>query len=281
MRKRKLIIKDLSCKSISLLVLLLILAFIILPIFWVIITGLKTDTDLAHVPPSYFPSPPTLKNFLYFIDYGALKFAKNSLIITLTTVICVLVLTLPTSYFLSRFRFPGRKIVIGGLVISQMFPGILYLIPYYQLFDALNLINTLSCVTISLVSANFSFSILILFTFIHTIPQEIDESAMIDGCSRFKALIKVIIPAAYPGIIAITIYNIVISWNVFLSAYAYITDDAKMNLQVALAMMESALYNTWGQRMAATTLVALPIIILFYIFQRYLVQGLTAGAVKE
>lgn len=262
------------------IVFLLIFIFILLPFIWMLITSIKTRPEVMTIPIIYFPKRMTITTFLYFINQGALKFLRNSLIITICTVLLTLSLAIPAAYASSRFTFRGKKAFLVMLVATQMFPGVLLIVPLYKIMFTFHLLDSYFALIFANVVSVLPFSIIILFTFLHAIPRTLDEAGLVDGCSSWSVLWKIIFPVSLPGIISVAVYNFIFSWNEYMFALTFISHDELKTLQVGLAGMKSQYLNTWADIMAGSVIAVLPVLILFFIFQRFLMKGLTAGAIK-
>lgn len=261
-------------------VVLLLIGFVVGPFIWMLLTAVKTPDEVIKVPPVYVPSKVTLANFRYFLDCGALGYGLNSVVVTLLTLLLTYLLVIPAAYACSRYKFGLKPYLLVFLVCTQMFPGILLVVPMYKTMNALGLLNTYFSLVIANTTVVLPFSILILITFLNAVPRDLDEAALVDGASRIQVITRVILPVAVPGIIAVSVYCIIYSWNEYMFALTFITRDSLKTLQIGLAGMQSQYLNTWAQIMAGSTMTMFPILILFFLAQRYLVSGLTAGSVK-
>ena len=274
-------------KFFSYLYLIAILIFTFLPILWMISSAFKPIEDLFIIPPQWIPKNPTLStmNSVIFGDYGRGSlfpvYFKNSLIVTIgTTLLCLVVATL-AAYAFSRYPFRGSNGTMIGILATQMFPQGMLLISLYLTFMRLRMLNHYEALILANTTFAIPFAIWILKGFFDTIPKEIEEAAMIDGCSRMGALTRVVMPMIAPGLIAAGVYTFLIAWDEYLYAATLMVKPEMRTLPPGiLQSFVGQFYLNWPNVMAASVLVTLPVVILFVFFQKYLVQGLTAGAVK-
>ncbi len=250
-----------------------------LPILNMVGTALKGDAN-ALSDPGLFPKQPTLSAFWQVLQSDFMRSALNSLKIGLiVTLFCVL-LSVLAGYALSRFR--GRFFVVyqGGLLVLQMFPLMLMLIPLFIIFSSTGLQGSQWTLILSYTALNTPFSTYLMKGFFDTIPIEIEESAMIDGCSRFQSLVRIVLPMALTGIATVAIFTFLNAWNEYTFANIFVSDPSQISLTVGLQKYVSKNMSTWGQMMAASTISILPSMVFLLFAQKYIVKGLTAGSVK-
>jgi multiple sugar transport system permease protein len=267
------------------LIALLILTFF--PLVWMVSSSIKPIEDLFIIPPQWIPKHPTLStlNSVIFGDYGRGSlfptYFKNSLIVTTgTTLLCLIVATLAAFSF-SRYPFRGSNTLMIAILATQMFPQGMLLISLYLSFLKLDFLNTYRALILANTTFAIPFAIWILKGFFDTIPKEIEEAAMIDGCSRMSALTKVVLPMVAPGLVAAGVYTFLIAWDEYLFAATLTTQPDMRTLPPGIVQsFVGQFYLNWPNVMAASVLITIPVTILFIFFQKHLVQGLTAGAVK-
>jgi multiple sugar transport system permease protein len=228
------------------------------------------------------PKEPTLANYQYVLTQTpALTYFRNSLIIALSTTLLALLLTTLGAYALSRFRFPLRQQVGVWLIAGQMFPGVLMLIPLFVTLARLNLVNTFAGLIIVNTMSALPFSTWMLKGYFDTVPADLEESAMIDGCSRLGAVRRVFLPVAAPGIAAVALFSFTLAWQEFMFALTMMKDMDKYTLSVGINFFVGIAGTVvWGNIMAMAVLIIVPGLIFFLFLQRYMISGLTAGAVK-
>lgn len=253
------------------------------PIFWMLITAVQTSADLNQLVPQFWPHHLTWSSFREVIDDPIFRDdLLNSLIITLTTVGISLVVGFFGALAISRFRFAGRRVFIVAVLIVQMIPLTALTIPMSLLLDSAQLKNTLLGVIVVYLMFTMPFTVWTLRTFIVNVPRELDEAALIDGCNRWQVFYKVILPLVGPGLVATGVYGWVLAWNEFVLANTLLLDNHKQTLMVYLLQFQSSPTHgaDYGGLMAAATLTALPVVVLFVLFQSRISAGLTQGAVK-
>ncbi len=251
------------------------------PVYWMAISALKLPDHIQTYVPEFVPWPPTLDNFAnalgqaHFLDY-----LRNSLFVSLTTVALALAVGLLAAVTVARVRFRGRKGFLLLVVVAQMAPFEALLIPIYLVIRDVHLYNQLPSLIIVYFIFTLPFTIWSLRGFIAGIPIDLEEAAMVDGCSRAGAFWHVVVPLLAPGLVATAIFGYITAWNEFLYANAFMTDVSNYTLPVWLANFRTNFGIDWGGTMAASTLFTLPVLIFFLIVQGRMVGGLTAGAVK-
>jgi N,N'-diacetylchitobiose transport system permease protein len=251
------------------------------PVYWMVSSAFKRPGDIQTYEPRFLPFPATLDNFVtavtrpYFPD-----FLRNSLVISISTVVLALVVGLLAAMTVSRVRFRGRRSFLLLVVVAQMAPFEALLIPMYLIFRQANLLNQIPALIITYFIFTLPFTIWALRGFIDGIPIELEESAMVDGASRWGAFRHVVLPLLAPGLVATSIFAFITAWNEFLYAYVLMRDTANFTLPVWLATFRTAFGTDWGGTMAASTLFTLPVLVFFLLIQNRMVGGVTAGAVK-
>lgn len=250
------------------------------PLYWMINTALKPADEIFSSPPLWFPNNPTLSNFTDTLDPVFLQYVGNSLLVaTATTVVCVL-LALLASYAVSRPSGKSGKSVIVAVLISQLLPPAVLLVPLYKTADTLGLLNSFPGLILAYLTFTLPVAIWLLHGFITSIPAELEESAQVDGLSSFRAYFKVIVPLARPGIAATAAYIFFTVWQDFMFALVFLTDQDMRTLPLGVLGYIGAYTVNWGQLMAASTMLLVPILVIFAFVQKQFIAGLTAGAVK-
>ncbi len=254
------------------------------PIYWMLITAFKTSSDINRLTPQFWPHHPTLARLQR--SAAAIRSSAqdllNSLIITLAAVAISIVIGFLGALAIARFRFAGRKVFVFAVLIVQMVPLLALTIPMSLLLDSLQLKNTLTGVVIAYLMFTMPYTVWTLRTFIAEHPAELDEAAMVDGCSRWQTFYKIILPLVGPGLIATGVYGWILAWNEFVLANTLLIDNDKQTSMIYLLFFQSSPTHgaDYGGLMAAATLTALPVVVLFVIFQSRISAGLTSGAVK-
>jgi arabinogalactan oligomer / maltooligosaccharide transport system permease protein len=269
------------------LVLMLGVVFALYPILWVLSLAFSSDTTPeARVIP--LPSHPSFKHLVDVVgtrdpsdgSWLFLRQLMNSIIVSLATAGVGCALALPAGYALARFEFVGKKAGTSALLATQMFPTVASAIPLYILLNYLKLLDTRSGLVICYASTSVPFAIFQLQAAFSTIPPDLEEAAMIDGATRWQAFVKVVLPAARPTIAITFLFAFMSAWNEFILAATILGNKKSYTLPVVLAGYIGEFDASWGKFAAGALIVSLPVMILFYITQKHLVSGLTAGGVK-
>jgi len=253
------------------------------PVYWMLITAFKTSSDINSLTPQFWPEHPSLAGFREVLgDPVFRQDLGNSVVITLSAVVVSLVIGFFGALAISRFRFLGRKVFIFAVLIVQMIPLLALTIPMSLLLDKYHLKNSLFGVIIAYLMFSMPYTVWTLRTFIANIPRELDEAAMVDGCSRWQTFYKVILPLVGPGLIATGVYGWILAWNEFVLANTLLVNNDKQTSMIYLLIFQSSSTHgaDWAGLMAAATLISLPVVVLFVVFQSRISAGLTSGAVK-
>lgn len=259
----------------------LLLLFALAPYAWMVVTSLKPTAEIAARPPSLWPAAPTLEHYgRLFARTTFLDNLRHSLIVATGAVLLGLSTAVPAAYAFSRFRFAGRRLLLVQLLLVNMLPIVLLIIPLFVLMRRLGLLDTHLGVILGHATFAIPFSTWLLTSYLASIPRELDEAAAIDGASRLQTLRLVVLPLLAPGIATTAIYVFLTSWNEYLFAMM-LSGERVRTVTVALQLFIGEFTVDWGLLTAGGTIVALPVTLLFLLVQRRLVSGLTAGAVKS
>lgn len=266
--------------------LIVLSTYVLLPLVNMALASVKPLEDIQIISDSFIP-----KKF----DFGTysrmwktvplLKYIKNTLIVVGISTLLSVTISVFVGYVLNRFKFRGQKIFGNALIFAQMLPGILLLLPLYMLYmvitdkTGIQLAGTYQGLIITYMTFSLPFSIWMMRSYYQSIPVEMDEAAYIDGCGQLRTLIQIILPVARPGVIGVTIYSFMVGWEEIMFA-SVLTSDETQTISVGLRNYQSAQIVYWNEMLAAAMTVTVPVVILFMFFQKYLVQGLTAGSVK-
>ncbi|MGA9400401.1 carbohydrate ABC transporter permease [Haladaptatus sp.] len=262
------------------LVLALAVLSVIVPLFWELLTSFKTNEAVYNL--HYLPRNPTLESYYQvLIGQHYWKALLNSIIISSVTTVVVMGLATPAGYAFSRYRFRGDNIIFIGVLFSRLFPPIGLVVPYYQIMSWGGLLNTLPGIIIAQIYLWLPLMIYIMRNFFMSIPPALDESARVDGCTKFQAFWKIALPLAAPGVAACAILTFLYSWREFLFSLIVTTDLQSMPISVAVFKFVGDVSVQWAGLAAASIVAVLPTILIVVFFQRYIVSGLTAGALKE
>jgi len=258
-----------------------LLGWSLLPIYWMAVTSLKPEREIYALPPTIVPDAPTLANYVAVLFRTRfLLFVRNSLVVAcVATVVSVITGTLG-AYAITRMRFVGRAVVARGIVAAYLLPPALLFIPLFIVLQGLGLIDSLAGLVLAYLTFTVPFATWMLIGYIRTIPSELDEAARIDGAGRLTVLVRVILPIAAPGLLIVALFAFTQSWNEFLYALVYVYTDGARTLTSGLVGMMMGDVFIWGQLMAASMIAIAPVLVIYLVAQRYLVEGLASGGVK-
>jgi N,N'-diacetylchitobiose transport system permease protein len=262
---------------------LLVFAFMVFPVFWMVSTAFKTEDQINSFNPTWIPSHPTLAHFTAALHRQYLwADVKNTMIIVLVTVTISLVAAFLAAIALAKYRFAGRAMFIVLVIGIQMLPPIGLVIPLYVLLGRYGLVNTLTGVILVYFTFALPFAVWTLRGFLIGIPKELEEAAMVDGSTRLGAFLRILLPLVAPGLVATSIFAFITVWNEYIFASIILHDNSKQTITLWLTNILGGSIGgvDWGLVMAASTLIAIPVVIFFLLVQRRIAFGLTAGAVK-
>jgi multiple sugar transport system permease protein len=259
----------------------LYLLLMIFPLYWIVITSFKPTKDIFNLPIQYWPFNFTWQNYINIFKISKFDvYLANSLVVSICAASIVMVIAICSAYVMARYKFRGHSQIMLGFFVTQMLPAFISLAPLYLMMSNMHLLNHLISLVLIYTISLIPFSTIMLRGFFLRIPSNLEEAAMIDGCSQFSALIRVIIPIMLPGISSMFIFAFVQNWNELFLAVMFIDTDSLKTLPVALNSFVLKFNVDWGSMSAGTVLSILPTVILFALAQRFIVQGLTQGAVK-
>ena len=252
------------------------------PIYWMVISSLRPERDL-FAQPTLIPERidwkfKSYQNLLELTDYP-LQFA-NSVVVALTVVVITLFVSVIIAYVVTRYRIPGKTVMIGSMLYAYMFPPLLLAIPLLSIFAKLGLADHLIAVVLAHCTLTLPLGVWMLWGFFKVMPFDLEEAAMVDGCSRAGAFVRVVLPLSAPGIITVSIFSFLLSWTDYVFSFVLVNSDANKTLPVGLASILGSFDARWGELMAGATLITLPLFVLFMFLSKYFIKGLAAGAVK-
>jgi multiple sugar transport system permease protein len=259
-----------------------VVAYCLAPFYWMVVSSLRRTSDIFDMSP--LPSPVTLENYAAVLDpaQGFGRALVNSVIVAGATTVLALVIATLTAYAMARLEFPCKRLVLTTIIATSMFPVVSIVVPLLKLFTAIGWINTYQAMIVPSLSFALPLAVWILTAFFRQLPVELEHAAMIDGCTRGQAFRKIILPLAAPGVVTTAIITFVAAWNEFLIALTMTNKASIQTAPVAISKFTGAsqFETPFGSQMAAGVLVTIPLVILVLLFQRRIVAGLTAGAVK-
>ena len=260
---------------------LAVAAIMLFPIYWMVATAFKPGRDILTLTPKWFPSPLTLQNFEDAITRPYfLNDVKNSLAVVGVMLVLALTIGFLAAVGAARFGFKGRTAYLVMIIAVQMVPLNSLIIPLYLQLDSIGQVDALPGVIVIYLAAVLPFMIWTLRGFVANIPVELEESAMIDGTTRFGAFWRITFPLVAPGLVAAAIFSCIQAWNEYIIAYVLLSSPGNQTLTIWLASFTTNHGPEWGPLMAGATITGLPVVVFFLFLQRYLVGGLTAGSVK-
>ena len=254
----------------------------IFPLYWMLVTALKTQVEIFSIPTPLWPENLTFDAFTKQLSTSGdtLRGFKNSLIISCGATVISTVLAIPASYGLARFRFGARKALVLFFLITQMLPSTLVLTSLYIMFSKLGLLNTYLAPILADATLGIPFSIIILRTYFVSIPKELDEAAKIDGCSHLSAFVKIMLPIAKPGIVVAAVFSFVYAWGDLIYGITFITNPNMRPITSSIYNYVQQYQTLWNSTMAFGIIAITPVVLIFIFMQKYIVSGLTNGAVK-
>lgn len=285
---------------------LLLLVYILAPMVWLVSSSFQSEREIVSKPPHWIPHEPTLENFQAifqardktvtyetrggkdpvsggFIPSTAkdlLPSLGNSLIVASAVVLLNLLIGVPAAYAMAKIRFRGRQASVYGILATRVIPDIALVVPFFLFIRNLGLLDTLSSLIITYLAITIPFSVFILISYFESLPDELDKAARVDGCSRWQTLTKVYLPLALPSLVAVILFSFLASWNEFLLALMFTQTPNSQTLPIIIASFTSDFTISFSFINAAGVLAVIPPVVLAVVFQRYIVSGLTAGAVK-
>ena len=271
----------LASKTLTYLFLMLFVFMVAVPLFWMVTTAIKTNKEL-YEDFSYFPRQLTLENFTrVIVREGLLTNIRNSFTVATATTIITVIVSAMAAFSITRYRYRGRDWIGRIILFKYLLPSAMLFIPLYVIVTALGLGNTQQGLALTYLTITIPFCTWMLMGYFRSMPVELEEQAMVDGCTKFGALVRILLPLSAPGLVASAIFSFTLSWNEFLLALVITMDQSTMTVPIKLSMMVVGDQYIWGQLMAGAVLASVPVAILYFIGQRFVVQGLAAGAVKS
>ena len=260
-----------------------IVIFFLAPMLWQVLTSVKLNKDISAIPNVYFPSSITLKHYTeLFARRPFWYYILNSALVSIISTVLCLVLGSPAAYVLARMKLPGENLILTAILIVTLFPYVLLFLGLLEIVKAIGLGNNYLALIIPYTAINLPLTILVMRSFFQQLPKDLEDAAKVDGYKIIGMLTKIVLPMTLPALATTGILTFIFAWNEYIFALTFITEEAKKTIPVATAQLGGAtLFDIpYGPIAAATVLGNLPFVILVLIFQRQIVQGLTAGAVK-
>lgn len=284
---------------------LLLLIYVLAPIFWLVSSSVQTEREIVSIPPHWIPDHPTLQNFkaIFLTGFGyaqpsangvdptsggfipsvagnLLPAMANSFIVAICVVVLNLLVGVPAAYAIAKIRFRGRNLALYVILATRVIPDIALVVPFFLVVRKLGMLDSLGSLIITYLAVTVPFSVFVLVSFFEQMPDDLDRAARVDGCSRLQVLLRVFLPLARPALVAVGLFAFLASWNEFLLALMFTQTAASQTLPIIVAGITSDFTVSFSFLNAAGVLAVLPPVLLAVIFERYIVSGLTAGAVK-
>jgi len=263
------------------LLLAVLLVWTLVPFYWMVATSLKKDKEIYGFEATLIPRHPTLDAYRrLFAQTPFVKYLRNSTIIAVTTTVGSLVLGSLGAYALARLRFPGRSVIARGLIFTYLVPQSLLFIPLFAIMSTFALIDTREGLILAYLGITLPFCTWLLLGYFRSVPVELEEAALVDGCSHLSALVRIILPMSLPALAVVAFFSFTQAWNEFVYANVLVNsvDVRTITTGLTLFIVEDVFF--WGPMMGAAVLATVPPVLVYLVFQRWVVKGLTLGAVK-
>lgn len=265
------------------IVTILILCALLFPIYWMLVTSLKTEQEIFQIPPTFWPAQINTTSYSAQIESGDFNMFRsfgNSFFIALGAMAISVVLAVPASYGIAKYNFKGRKIALLSFLVTQMLPVSVLLTPMFIMFKNMNVYNTHIAAILSDATYGIPFSVLILQNYFASIPKELEEASYIDGCNRFTAFIRIMIPIAKQGVIVCAIFSFLYAWGDLAFGMTFILDQGTRPITAGIFNFMGQYGTKWSYLCAFGIVTIMPVVLIFIFMQKYIVSGMTSGAVK-
>ena len=260
-----------------------VLCFLLFPLFWTLITSLKTEKEIFQNPPTFYPHVLNTQSYAAQVetgDFNMFRSFANSFLISIGSMVIAVVLAVPASYAIAKYRFKGRKVMLLFFLVTQMLPVSVLLTPMFIMFKGMHVYNTWWSAILADTTIGIPFSVLILKNYFASIPKELEEAAYIDGCARFGAFIRVLVPVAKPGIIVCAVFSFLYAWGDLAYGMTFILDQQKRPITAGIFNFMGQYGTKWSYLSAFAIVTIIPVALVFIFMQKYIIAGMTNGAVK-
>ena len=262
---------------------ILILCVLLFPLFWTLITSLKTEKEIFQNPPTFYPHVLNTQSYAAQVetgDFNMFRSFANSFLISMGSMLIAVVLAVPASYAIARYRYRGRKIMLLFFLVTQMLPVSVLLTPMFIMFKGMHVYNTWLSAILADTTIGIPFSILILKNYFASIPKELEEAAYIDGCTRFGGFLRILVPVAKPGIIVCAVFSFLYAWGDLAYGMTFILDQQKRPITAGIFNFMGQYGTKWSYLSAFAIVTIIPVALVFIFMQKYIIAGMTNGAVK-
>ena len=263
--------------------LLVFIAMVAFPFYWMIVSSLKSLEEILLRPANLGLDVRTIDFRAYYevlFDHGFLRYISNSFYVSILTVILSVTLATVGGYAVTRLRFRGQTLMSTSILIIYMFPAIVMVIPLYVVFSRMGIRDSIHMLILVYLAQTLPVALYMLRSYFHNLPPEIESAGLIDGCSRFGVIWRIVIPLSAPALASVALYTFMIAWNEFLFAFMFLDTPEKFTLSRGVVQLAGSVHLSKQLVMAASVMVTIPILLIFLFFERHLVRGLTAGALK-
>ncbi len=251
------------------------------PVAWMLTVSVRPNVEVMKIPPQWIPSVFTWEAYTQVLGNPRyLRTFLNSYLVSLAVTLLSLLIGALAAYALARFRFRGQRLVLMFLIVTQMFPLVLLCIPYFRVMVRLGLFDTLAALMLVYTTFTLPFCILMLRAYFAEVPREIEEAALVDGCSRLGAIARILLPMSVPALVGSGLYTFLLAWNEFLFAVVLIESWENRVITMAIYSLLAEFVTEWNMMMAFSLLASAPLVVAFIFLQRYVVRGMTMGAIK-
>ena len=259
-----------------------IFCVLLFPLYWIVVTSLKTETEIFQIPPTFWPEVLNLKSYAAQVETGDFNMFQsfgNSFLISIGATLVAVVLAVPASYGIAKYHFRGKKLMLLGFLVTQMLPVAVLLTPMFIMFRNMHVYNTPWAAILADATIGIPFSVLILKNYFASIPGELEEAACIDGCNRFTAFLRVLIPVAKPGVMVCAIFSFLYAWGDLAYGMTFILDQQKRPITAGIFNFMGQYGTKWSYLTAFAVVTILPVALIFIFMQKYIISGITSGAV--
>lgn len=260
-----------------------LLCLLLFPLYWIVVTSLKTEREIFQIPPTLFPQILNVKSYAAQVESGDFNMFQsfgNSFLISMGATLIAVVLSVPASYGIAKYRFRGRRFMMLGFLVTQMLPVAVLLTPMFVMFKNMHLYNTPFAAILADATIGIPFSVLILKNYFASIPGELEEAAYIDGCNRFVAFLRILIPIAKPGVMVCAIFSFLYAWGDLAYGMTFIIDQQKRPITAGIFNFMGQYGTKWSYLTAFAVVTIIPVALIFIFMQKYIISGMTSGAVK-
>ena len=260
-----------------------LLCLLLFPLYWALITSLKTEQEIFQNPPTFYPHLLNLKSYAAQVETGDFNMFRsfgNSFLISVGATLIAVVLAVPASYGIAKYHFRGRKMMLLGFLVTQMLPVSVLLTPMFIMFKNMHVYNTWVSAVLADATIGIPFSVLILKNYFSSIPKDLEEAAYRDGCNRFTAFVRILIPIAKPGVMVCAIFSFLYAWGDLAYGMTFILDQEKRPITAGIFNFMGQYGTKWSYLTAFAVVTIIPVALIFIFMQKYIVSGMTSGAVK-